>query len=173
MTHSESFQFIDVFDQHPQAQNRGEGPLNVISLKYIYDLLSAKLSDSQTHGQIPLVILDDITSLEWLGVSLLDLSRFARALRALCVKVRQYQLRAITAFTNPNTDGRSISRQTPHRHSTRARCTLAALASTMHLSHRGQAFSQRAKRCSERRGAFCSVALGAPEVIKPSRYVCT
>ncbi|KAG1869742.1 hypothetical protein C8R48DRAFT_746898 [Suillus tomentosus] len=87
VTHSESFQFIDVFDQHPPAQNRGEGPLNVISLKYIYDILSAKLSDSQTHGQIPLVILDDMTSLEWLGVSLLDLSRFARALRALCVKM--------------------------------------------------------------------------------------
>lgn len=87
VAHSESFQFIDVFDQHPPSQNRGEGHENKISLKCIYDLLSVKLSDSRTNGQIPLVILDDITSLEWFGVSLLDLSRFVRALRTLCVKM--------------------------------------------------------------------------------------
>lgn len=87
VTHSESFHFIDVFDQHPSSQQLGEERTNKISLKCIYDLLSVKLSDSRTNGQIPLVILDDITSLEWLGVSLLDLSRFARALRTLCVKM--------------------------------------------------------------------------------------
>ncbi|KAG2135463.1 hypothetical protein DEU56DRAFT_913302 [Suillus clintonianus] len=80
---NESFQFIDIFDQHPH----GEGNTNDLSLKSIYDLLSVKLSDSRINGQIPLVILDDITSLEWLGVSLLDLSRFSRALRTLCVKM--------------------------------------------------------------------------------------
>lgn len=87
VAHSESFQFVDVFDQHPPSQNRGEGYASKLSLKCIYDQLSAKLSDSRTNGQIPLVILDDITSLEWFGVSLLDLSRFARALRTLCVKM--------------------------------------------------------------------------------------
>ncbi|KAG2342813.1 hypothetical protein BDR05DRAFT_885305 [Suillus weaverae] len=85
--HNESFQFLDVFDQFPPLQDRGEGHTNDISLKCIYDLLSVKLSDSRTNGQIPLVILDDITSLEWLGVSLVDLSRFVRALRTLCVKM--------------------------------------------------------------------------------------
>ncbi|KAG1752843.1 hypothetical protein EDB19DRAFT_1670099 [Suillus lakei] len=84
VAHNESFQFIDVFEQHRPS---GEGNTNDISLKSIYDLLSVKLSDSRINGQIPLVILDDITSLEWLGVSLLDLSRFARALRTLCVKM--------------------------------------------------------------------------------------
>lgn len=87
VAHNESFQFIDVLDQFPPLQDRGEGHTNDISLKCIYDLLSVKLSDSRTNGQIPLVILDDITSLEWLGVSLVDLSRFARALRTLCVKM--------------------------------------------------------------------------------------
>lgn len=98
VTHSESFHFIDVFDQHPPSQQFGEEHSNKISLKCIYDLLSVKLSDSRTNGQIPLVILDDITLLEWLGVSLLDLSRFARAIRTLCVKVRQYQRQVIAAF---------------------------------------------------------------------------
>jgi hypothetical protein len=98
IAHNESFHFIDVFDRHPLSQHRGEEDTNKISLKCIYDLLSVKLSDSRTNGQIPLVILDDITSLEWLGVSLLDLSRFSRALRTLCVKVRQYQLQVIAAF---------------------------------------------------------------------------
>ncbi|KAG0700371.1 hypothetical protein DFH29DRAFT_635063 [Suillus ampliporus] len=81
---NECFQSIDVFDHHPSST---EGNTNDISLKGIYDLLSVKLSDSRVDGQIPLVILDDITSLEWLGCSLLDLSRFARALRSLCAKM--------------------------------------------------------------------------------------
>jgi hypothetical protein len=87
VVHNESFRFIDVSDQHLPSQNRGEGDTNKISLKCIYDLLSVELLNSRTNGQISLVILDDITSLEWLGVSLLDLSRFARALRTLCVKM--------------------------------------------------------------------------------------
>jgi len=33
-----------------------------------------------------MVILDDISSLEWTGVSSLDLIRFIRALRSLCLK---------------------------------------------------------------------------------------
>ncbi|KAG1751414.1 uncharacterized protein EDB91DRAFT_606470 [Suillus paluster] len=81
---NESFQFIDVFDHHPPST---DGNTNNISLESIYDLLSVKLSDSRVDGQIPLVILDDITSLEWLGCSLLYLSRFARALRSLCAKM--------------------------------------------------------------------------------------
>ncbi|KAG2127464.1 uncharacterized protein EDB93DRAFT_1243704 [Suillus bovinus] len=79
VAHSEFFQFIDVFDQHPPSQNRGVGHLNVISLNYRTREPMAK--------SIPLVILDDITSLEWLGISLLDLLRFTRALRTLCVKM--------------------------------------------------------------------------------------
>jgi hypothetical protein len=34
-----------------------------------------------------LVILDDITILEWIGFPLIDVIRFSRALRALCQKV--------------------------------------------------------------------------------------
>lgn len=84
-----SFQFIDVFDHHPPLADREQGNTNKISLRTIYDLLSVMLSDSQVDGQTPLVILDDIASLEWLGFSLLDLSRFSRALKNLCAKVRR------------------------------------------------------------------------------------
>ncbi|OAX41148.1 hypothetical protein K503DRAFT_790990 [Rhizopogon vinicolor AM-OR11-026] len=84
---NDSFQFIDVFDHHPPLADREGGNTNKSSLRTIYDLLSVKLSDSQVDDQTPLVILDDIASLEWLGFSLLDLSRFARALRSLCVKM--------------------------------------------------------------------------------------
>ncbi|KAJ8597432.1 hypothetical protein M405DRAFT_724165 [Rhizopogon salebrosus TDB-379] len=82
-----SFQFMDVFDHQPLLAVREQGDADKVSLRTIYDLLSVKLSDSQVDGQTPLVILDDITSLEWLGFSLLDLSRFARALRSLCAKM--------------------------------------------------------------------------------------
>ena len=51
----------------------------------ILDLLSGSLGKhpSAEHS----VILDDITTLEWIGFGLLDVMRFARALRAVCVKV--------------------------------------------------------------------------------------
>ena len=84
---NEAFQFVDVFDHLPPDQNT-----NQTSLRVIYDLLSVKLSDSRVDSQTSLVILDDIASLEWLGFSLLDLSRFARALRSLCVKVSEYYI---------------------------------------------------------------------------------
>jgi hypothetical protein len=71
--------------QHPsQHQAKTATP----SLKPILDLLSESLGKhpSAEHS----VILDDITTLEWIGFELLDVMRFARALRALCVKVCFY-----------------------------------------------------------------------------------
>lgn len=51
-----------------------------------------------------MVILDDITSLEWIGFSSLDLLRFSRALCALCrrVPILQYviiEIQELTALT--------------------------------------------------------------------------
>lgn len=39
-----------------------------------------------------LIILDDISTLEWIGFPLLDVSRFIRALVAACRRVSIYQL---------------------------------------------------------------------------------
>jgi hypothetical protein len=101
-----------------------------------------------------LVILDDIASLEWLGFSLLDLSRFSRALKNLCAKVRRMLTLETVTVLQSNIDGCSIGCPASHRYSPRARCALAALAPIMHVSHRGQTSSQRTKRRSEWRGKY-------------------
>jgi hypothetical protein len=167
-----SFQFMDVFDHQPLLADREQGNADKASLRTIYDLLSVKLSDSQVEGQTPLVILDDITSLEWLGFSLLDLSRFARALRSLCAKVRRMLTLTIAAL-QPNIDGCSIGRPASHRYSPRARCVVAALAPVMHISHRGQTSSQWTKWCSEWRGMYLCSIFYAQKLTKTSRYACT
>ena len=58
------------------------------TLRPLFDLLQSALHKTD-HGDAKLVILDDIATLEWIGFSLLDVSRFARALRGACLKVRR------------------------------------------------------------------------------------
>lgn len=53
-------------------------------LRPIYDRVQACMRKSDDSM---LVILDDITLLEWIGFPLIDIIRFSRALRALCQKV--------------------------------------------------------------------------------------
>jgi hypothetical protein len=77
--HSDSFVFVDVSSKTQELLTSSSSVLRVI-----YDQVSAALS-SETPRRT-LVMLDDITTLEWIGVSTLDLMRFARALRALCLK---------------------------------------------------------------------------------------
>lgn len=55
-------------------------------LRHIIRLLSSDISTMDAAEEQILVILDDIASLEWLGFSTLDLFRFSRALKALCLK---------------------------------------------------------------------------------------
>lgn len=45
-----------------------------------------ELHSGQDDDGKSLVIWDDIATLEWLGYSVPELSRFCRALRALCLK---------------------------------------------------------------------------------------
>ncbi|KAH7888904.1 hypothetical protein F5I97DRAFT_1935330 [Phlebopus sp. FC_14] len=54
-------------------------------LRRVFDILSSELPQKPSDDK-SLVILDDISTLEWLGFSVLDLSRFMRALRAVCIK---------------------------------------------------------------------------------------
>ncbi|KAH9949101.1 hypothetical protein B0H21DRAFT_730631 [Amylocystis lapponica] len=57
------------------------------SLLSLLNKVRAALDDpSDERGSPSLVILDDIASLEWIGVPLLELLRFTRALCALCRK---------------------------------------------------------------------------------------
>ncbi|KAH7911025.1 hypothetical protein BJ138DRAFT_1172790 [Hygrophoropsis aurantiaca] len=80
--------FIDVLAKVQPALHSEENHSNDALLLPIYELLSSVLTPvaSQDRQKV-LVILDDITVLEWLGFSLVDLTRFTRALRNLCMKV--------------------------------------------------------------------------------------
>jgi hypothetical protein len=66
----------------PQSSS-SDAPNN---LRPIYDRVQACMSKSDDDSM--LVILDDITILEWIGFPLIDIIHFSRALRALCQKVR-------------------------------------------------------------------------------------
>ncbi|EGN94901.1 hypothetical protein SERLA73DRAFT_114364 [Serpula lacrymans var. lacrymans S7.3] len=59
---------------------------NAVRLRPIYDLLYPVVHPSDGEQSEVLVILDDIATLEWIGVSPIELIRFSRALRALCLK---------------------------------------------------------------------------------------
>lgn len=54
----------------------------------ILDVVSQSLDGRQ--GLETLVILDDVATLEWIGHSSLDIWRFVRTLRSVCLKVRKY-----------------------------------------------------------------------------------
>lgn len=73
---SGSLVFIDVLSHIQPHLESG-------SLRIIFDLVSSAIGS----GADTLVILDDITSLEWIGFPSLDITRFARALCALCRNV--------------------------------------------------------------------------------------
>jgi hypothetical protein len=63
------------------VQPSSDGPNNLLP---IYDRVQACMRKSNDSM---LVILDDITILEWIGFPLIDIIHFSRALRALCQKV--------------------------------------------------------------------------------------
>ncbi|KAI0338225.1 hypothetical protein BDW22DRAFT_802252 [Trametopsis cervina] len=56
-------------------------------LRPVFDSLQVILADEASHSAHTLVILDDISALEWIGFSSQDVGYFARALCAACRKV--------------------------------------------------------------------------------------
>jgi len=56
-------------------------------LQVIFDRVQQSILQDPTNITPCLLILDDITTLEWVGFSATDVQHFIRALRALCVKV--------------------------------------------------------------------------------------
>jgi hypothetical protein len=79
----------------------------------------------ESDGADVLVIVDDLATLDWLGFSVLDITRFCRALAAACRKVC-----AILPRVHSITQSLLQSRQMQHcssdntclRHPTRSRC---------------------------------------------------
>ena len=58
-----------------------------VSLRKMYDHIRDALQLAK-EGQVnTLVILDDLATLEWIGVAVEELARFSRALCALCRQV--------------------------------------------------------------------------------------
>lgn len=58
------------------------------TLRPLYDVVRTHLQTDVADEGHTLVILDDVSALEWIGYSVVELSRFLRALSALCRKVR-------------------------------------------------------------------------------------
>lgn len=78
-----SLEFIEILDHvHPAS----DSVAGVVAMRPIMDLVTSALAKCDSSAS-PLVILDDITSLEWLGFTFLDLSRFLRALGVGCARV--------------------------------------------------------------------------------------
>ena len=75
---SRRLSFIDVL-----SQLRSE-----TTLRSLYDVVQTHLHAAGPDEGPALVILDDVSVLEWLGYSTTELFRFLRALTALCRKVR-------------------------------------------------------------------------------------
>ncbi|KAF9227178.1 hypothetical protein BS17DRAFT_747455 [Gyrodon lividus] len=77
------FKFIDL---NPHLEEEPDNTPRDSRLRRVFDLVTSELYNINGSDGNRLVILDDITSLEWLGFSVLDLSRLCRALNAFCLK---------------------------------------------------------------------------------------
>jgi hypothetical protein len=53
----------------------------------VFEHVRENLPSDPGSANTTLLILDDVSSLEWMGVPSADVHRFLRALRALCLKV--------------------------------------------------------------------------------------
>ncbi|KIK99385.1 hypothetical protein PAXRUDRAFT_532588 [Paxillus rubicundulus Ve08.2h10] len=79
------FKFIDL---NAHLEEQPDNSLQDSRLRRVFDVVTSELYNAQGGEGNFLVILDDIASLEWLGFSVLDLSRLCRALKAFCLKER-------------------------------------------------------------------------------------
>jgi len=84
-----SLAFIDVLAEvQPVDQETG--------LKKIYDNVSELILPSDLTSSPKVLILDDVSTLEWIGFSPLAVSRLVRALRSLCLKVRSFSVKVLS-----------------------------------------------------------------------------
>ncbi|KAK1232436.1 hypothetical protein PQX77_004412 [Marasmius sp. AFHP31] len=90
-TPSKSLHFIDVLSHLPQRNSSSDTTVSPVpSLRTVYDQVALLLtSENESSEPGSIVVLDDISSLEWTGHhSIHDLTQFCRALRALCLKIQ-------------------------------------------------------------------------------------
>ncbi|KJA22034.1 hypothetical protein HYPSUDRAFT_186727 [Hypholoma sublateritium FD-334 SS-4] len=82
-----ALEFVDVlaFAQPPFITPEDDSSNGSGSLRDVIYRVQTYL-DHTTNHEPPLIILDDITMLEWIGFPLLDVVRFFRALRSACLK---------------------------------------------------------------------------------------
>jgi len=89
--------FVDVLERVRPPDTDSSAPV----LRPILDAVVSALG--QSDGSDALVIVDDLATLDWLGFSVLDITRFCRALAAACRKanatllIRQHVLTPSTA----------------------------------------------------------------------------
>ncbi|CAL1706057.1 unnamed protein product [Somion occarium] len=82
---SGSFAFVDVGSYIEPPIDRAHSSHQTL-LRPLFDLTSERLSEWSDEGATPLVVLDNISALEWIGFPVSDILRFLRALSALCRK---------------------------------------------------------------------------------------
>ncbi|KAJ6518672.1 hypothetical protein C8R45DRAFT_1057519 [Mycena sanguinolenta] len=89
--------FVDVLERVRPPDTDSSAPI----LRPILDTVTSVLE--QHNGSDVLVIVDDLSTLDWIGFSVLDITRFCRALAAACRKanatllIRQHVLTPSTA----------------------------------------------------------------------------
>ncbi|KAJ7655621.1 hypothetical protein DFH06DRAFT_1200535 [Mycena polygramma] len=94
---ADAFVFVDVLERVRPPETDSSAPI----LRPILDAVVSALGIDGAADT--LVIVDDLTALEWLGFSVLDITRFCRALAAACRKtnatllIRQHVLMPSTA----------------------------------------------------------------------------
>jgi hypothetical protein len=93
-TVSELLQFVDIMSH---SDSLGSPTASTPSaLKKTFNQLSSMLVQSKNAGC--LVILDDISVLEWIGFDAVDVGRFIRAIVALCRKASPYTQTLLPVF---------------------------------------------------------------------------
>ncbi|KAF7362398.1 hypothetical protein MVEN_00587000 [Mycena venus] len=94
---SGAFTFVDVLERVRPPDTDSPAPV----LRPILDVVVSALG--QKNGTDALVIVDDLATLDWFGFSVLDITRFCRALAAACRRanatllIRQHVLTPSTA----------------------------------------------------------------------------
>ncbi|KAJ7207291.1 hypothetical protein B0H12DRAFT_1158977 [Mycena haematopus] len=94
---SGAFIFVDVLERVSPPDTDSSAPI----LRPILDAVISVLE--QSNGADVLVVVDDLATLDWIGFSVLDITRFCRALAAACRKanatllIRQHVLTSSTA----------------------------------------------------------------------------
>jgi hypothetical protein len=95
---SKSLNFIDAVPLLGPPAKSPESPASntpmSFQLRNLYDQIVAALgstSEIVAEAIPPMVILEDLAELEWIGIPSIEVIRFFRALRALCIKVRVFR----------------------------------------------------------------------------------